>query len=65
MMEASKWEYKSVRLRAIRVNFWNQTHDPVELDKALNELGIEGWELVQVYFYWGGFAHCVFKRHLP
>lgn len=41
MTETTQWEYRSVTLGS----FWNPPRDE-ELEAALDELGVEGWEVV-------------------
>jgi len=38
-----KWEYKTVRLRA--TGWLGVKFDEAQLDRTMNELGAQGWEL--------------------
>ena len=41
------WEYKTIRIPFSKG--WDRPGiEPTELDAALNQLGVEGWELVSV-----------------
>ena len=41
-----KFEYKTVEI--VKQGFWKSRFDVVEIDKILNGLGKEGWELICV-----------------
>ena len=68
-----KFEYKNLRIaKAIWKSKNNPTinvSDPEEFEKALNELGIDGWELIQILdpkgaLGLGDFGYCIFKRQI-
>lgn len=40
------WEYKVIELKAKSRNFWTGRANPDAIQPALNELGRQGWELV-------------------
>src|SRR5690242_6617935 len=46
-MQASRWEYKTVKIPA-KGWFLGGRLDEVKLDRLLNDLGAEGWELVSI-----------------
>ena len=48
-----KWEYKAIDMRTV-----------VLLTKELNDLGEQGWELVNLAIGKGGHYHYIFKREL-
>ncbi|MGV4414871.1 DUF4177 domain-containing protein [Chryseobacterium sp. T1] len=39
-----RFEYKTIIIKPASV--WGKTYDTNEIDKTLNQLGSEGWELV-------------------
>lgn len=41
-----RFEYKTIVIEP--TGFWKTNLDPVEIDKQLNTLGSEGWELIAV-----------------
>lgn len=41
-----RFEYKTIEIK--RKGTWNPQFDLVEIDKMLNEMGRQGWELVDV-----------------
>ena len=52
------WEYKVTTIK----------HWESEIaEETLNQLGLEGWEMVNVCLTWRGHGRCVFKRkyHAP
>ena len=56
-----KWEYKVVRVETMTGRFLPKA-DPMIAERALNELGGLGWELVSTTFIWGGSVMCCLKR---
>jgi hypothetical protein len=44
MAEMKQWEYRAVSLGS----FWNYSKDE-DLEAAMNELGLEGWEVISVF----------------
>lgn len=61
-----KFEYKTVVVKP-KVSFWTVEYDPVEMDKTLNQYGMDGWELVGVESreHMGTYLfHYTFKREL-
>ena len=58
---AQKWEYKVVVLRTEEKKEATDKEKTEAVEGALNELGEQGWELVQVHFIKIG----IFKRPKP
>ena len=55
-----RWEYDTVVINLHYSNF-----NPLPMDR-LNELGLEGWELVSTNLNWNsGIHYFYFKRRLP
>ena len=48
MTEMLQWEYKHIHLGS----FWASPKEPA-IEAALNTLGLEGWEAVNVYTQYG------------
>ena len=45
----SKWEYQVLKLKT-EVGFWSGTDfDAVALEKELNRLGSDGWEVISIF----------------
>ncbi len=42
-----KWEYKTLRLQA--KGWLNGKVDEAQLDRMMNELGVQGWELAAAF----------------
>lgn len=42
----NKFEYKTLKIEP--KGFWGTKLDTTEIDKTLNELGLQGWELVSM-----------------
>ena len=69
-----KFEYKNIRIaKDVLFKSKNDTTvnigDPAEFEKALNEFGADGWELIQIidpkgFLGLGDVGYCVFKRHV-
>lgn len=43
----ARWEYRTLKIDA--TGFWGGKVDERELDRALNEAGNQGWELVTAF----------------
>ncbi|MCL2566367.1 MAG: DUF4177 domain-containing protein [Defluviitaleaceae bacterium] len=69
-----KFEYKNLKIaKDVILQSKNDTtinlSKPEELEKALNELGAEGWELIQIvdpkgFLGLGDTGYCIFKRQI-
>jgi len=61
-----RFEYKTIVIEP--TGFWRTKYDTAEIDKTLNALGMEGWELISVETKdYGGTAygfHYTFKREI-
>lgn len=57
----NRWEYKVIRVQTISGNFILRP-DPSIMERELNELGQQGWELVSTAFLLRGFVLCSLKR---
>ncbi|MEQ1932724.1 MAG: DUF4177 domain-containing protein [Fimbriimonadaceae bacterium] len=58
-----KWEYKVVRIETTSGGFLKRA-DPGIMERKLNELGGDGWELTTTTFIWGSTVLCSLKRPL-
>ena len=69
-----RYEYKSLTI-AKDIVFKSKTsttinvNDPEEFERALNDLGAQGWELIQMinprgFLGLGDIGYCVFKREI-
>ena len=45
-----KWEYKTLRTKDLGVSVFSSRKTAAAIDEYLNELGRQGWELVQFNF---------------
>ena len=45
-----RWEYKTVRTREVGVNVFRPKVTAERIDECFNELGRQGWEMVQFHF---------------
>lgn len=45
-----KWEYKTILGKDLGVHIFSARKTAKAMDQALNELGRQGWELVQLNF---------------
>ena len=69
-----KFEYKNLRIaKGVIFQSKNSTtiniDKPEEFEKALNELGADGWELIQMvdpkgFMGAGDVGYCIFKRRI-
>jgi len=63
----ARWEYRTLKIDA--TGFWGGKVDERELDRALNEAGNQGWELVTAVNSQGSASttHLLFtfKRPVP
>lgn len=61
-----KFEYKTLKIEP--TGFWGSKHDAEDIDRILNELGNQGWELVSMQdLALGGNSwtfHYTFKREI-
>ena len=48
MAEPTQWEYRAISVGS----FWSEPKDE-ELEAVLNELGLDGWEVVSVVTHYG------------
>ena len=57
----NKWEYKIVSFAAKR-KFLTGQFDAIEIEKQLNAMGSQGWELVTMSYFPATAPTMVFKR---
>lgn len=60
------WEYKVIKLNVKR-DFWSGQYNMREIEKSLNEQGLNGWELVTMEglsYRSVSFPILTFKRHI-
>ena len=45
-----KWEYKTLRAKELGISIFSSRRTAMAIDDYLNELGRQGWELVEFNF---------------
>jgi Domain of unknown function (DUF4177) len=45
-----RWEYKTLRAKELDISIFSSHKTAVAIDEVLNELGRQGWELVEFNF---------------
>lgn len=55
-----QWEYKTVKIKA-ESESWIKSNLTEPVERKLNSLGLEGWELVSTHL-WGDNLYAILKR---